>query len=300
MVTDVIVFNDDRSSSTDSDSLYINPRTSFDDDLDAINELHSPVPPRHPRSDAASASAEPLPQRPTSAQPVILRRTPVDKKDKPFPLPPMPRPLPQIETVPDKEVLIRYFKHYDTGKTKIAVAPPIPPRRSTGPDSPFNRRRRKRESDIQEELEAGDGNLAPVPPPPPPPPLPGWTGTRASAEKPDPERDSAETATAAGGLESIDHRRRRRWKNAAEIPLYVSNFTIDELCYCLQALNLERYAEKFVENHVDGELLVSLNESILRWTFDFSEFDAIKLMKFARDGWRPRIATNPPDPPRLH
>lgn len=69
----------------------------------------------------------------------------------------------------------------------------------------------------------------------------------------------------------------------------MSTFTIDEVSYCLEALNMERHADRFAANHVDGELLVSLNENVLQTTFDFTEFDAIKLMKFARDGWRPRL-----------
>lgn len=232
----MIVFNDDPSSSSDSDSLYMNPRTSFED-LDDCDENPTSGPPTLPRN--PSASSDPLPQRPTSAKPVVLRRTPAGKKDKPFPLPPMPRPLPQIETVPEKEVVITYFKHYETGKGKVAGAPPIPPRRSTGPDSPFNLRRRKRESDIQEELEADVESL--VPPPPPPPPLPGWKGSvRASergpesAEKETGVAEAAAVAVSAVGGADGGGRRLRQWRNAAEIPLYVSSFTIDELCYCLQ------------------------------------------------------------------
>jgi len=38
---------------------------------------------------------------------------------------------------------------------------------------------------------------------------------------------------------------------------------------------------------VDGQLLVSLNVQILSSDFNFSAFEATKLMKFAVEGWRP-------------
>jgi len=46
---------------------------------------------------------------------------------------------------------------------------------------------------------------------------------------------------------------------------------------------------------VDGQLLVSLSEQVLMSDFNFSEFQAIKLMKFAVEGWRPLKHTASPD-----
>jgi len=46
---------------------------------------------------------------------------------------------------------------------------------------------------------------------------------------------------------------------------------------------------------VDGQLLVSLNVQVLTSDFNFNEFEAIKLMKFAVEGWRPLKRSTTPD-----
>jgi len=56
---------------------------------------------------------------------------------------------------------------------------------------------------------------------------------------------------------------------------------------CLNLLHLDAYVDQFHRMDVDGQLLVSLSAQVLTSDFNFSQFEAIKLMKFAVDGWRP-------------
>jgi len=75
-------------------------------------------------------------------------------------------------------------------------------------------------------------------------------------------------------------------------------FIVDTACMkvgeCLHLLHLEDHIDQFHRMDVDGQLLTSLNVGVLTSSFNFSEFQAIKLMKFAVDGWRPlkRCATS--------
>jgi len=64
---------------------------------------------------------------------------------------------------------------------------------------------------------------------------------------------------------------------------------------CLHLLHLDKYVDIFHHKDVDGQLLVSLNVEVLTTDFSFSQFDAIKLMKFAVEGWRPLKRSNSPE-----
>ncbi|XP_006816554.1 uncharacterized protein LOC102805651 [Saccoglossus kowalevskii] len=50
----------------------------------------------------------------------------------------------------------------------------------------------------------------------------------------------------------------------------------------------ESVVKIFVENEIDGALLLDLNEDILRQQFDIAHFAALKIIKSAR-GWRPKV-----------
>jgi len=56
---------------------------------------------------------------------------------------------------------------------------------------------------------------------------------------------------------------------------------------CLHLLHLDQYVDQFHRMDVDGQLLVSLNADVLTSDFKFNAFEAIKLTKFAVEGWRP-------------
>ena len=74
-----------------------------------------------------------------------------------------------------------------------------------------------------------------------------------------------------------------------DIPSDISELTVDQVGQCLRQLHLEKHVDVFQQQDVDGQLLTSLDEDILVTDFAMSRFNALKLMKFAREGWRPRF-----------
>lgn len=79
------------------------------------------------------------------------------------------------------------------------------------------------------------------------------------------------------------------WKSADDVPNDISSLSVDEVTSCLQILNLHQYIRTFREQQIDGCLLCCLDKDILMADFGFRKFDAIKLAKFSRDGWRPKL-----------
>jgi len=63
----------------------------------------------------------------------------------------------------------------------------------------------------------------------------------------------------------------------------------------LRLLHLGQYINQFQRADVDGQLLVSLNVQVLTSDFKLTVFEAIKLMKFAVEGWRPLKRPSSPD-----
>jgi len=62
----------------------------------------------------------------------------------------------------------------------------------------------------------------------------------------------------------------------------------EQLATCLQMLRIpEHCVNAFLDVNVDGEMLLSIDESILKDEFKFSNVDALKLMKFAARGKQP-------------
>lgn len=74
----------------------------------------------------------------------------------------------------------------------------------------------------------------------------------------------------------------------ADVPSDLSSLTVSGVANCLSLLNLGQYIHLFREQDVDGDLLSCLDLDILMQDFGLKRFDAIKLSKFIRDGWRPR------------
>ena len=54
----------------------------------------------------------------------------------------------------------------------------------------------------------------------------------------------------------------------------------------LRLLGLKRHVARFVENCVDGELLLELTRDMLVDEFGLTTFEALKLHKFVHEGWR--------------
>lgn len=83
---------------------------------------------------------------------------------------------------------------------------------------------------------------------------------------------------------------KRQWKRAAEIPLDldIGSLTVVELCHCLSLLKMDKYSQMFLDQMVDGALLVELTDQMLCQQFGFSVFEVKKLMNFVKNGWRPK------------
>lgn len=58
----------------------------------------------------------------------------------------------------------------------------------------------------------------------------------------------------------------------------------------LNDLSMEQYGEIFEKEQVDGKMLKDLDEEVLQSHFKMVDFHARKLVKAARENWRPAIS----------
>jgi len=72
----------------------------------------------------------------------------------------------------------------------------------------------------------------------------------------------------------------------------VRELSTEEVSACLKLLKMSEHVGDFADKEVDGEMLSCLDETILVDEFHFSGFNAIKLMKFVKEGYVPRTGTN--------
>jgi len=79
---------------------------------------------------------------------------------------------------------------------------------------------------------------------------------------------------------------RRRINKMDDVPEELSRLDCEGVGQCLALLHLARHGQKFNEAQIDGRLLSELDAEILQMEFEFSKFEALKLMKFI-GGWRP-------------
>ncbi|XP_052085596.1 uncharacterized protein LOC127723139 isoform X2 [Mytilus californianus] len=77
----------------------------------------------------------------------------------------------------------------------------------------------------------------------------------------------------------------------SEIIVDVASLTIEDVGEWLRKLKLEKYSDVFEENQVDGCILMSIDEDMLKEDFHMSRFEVMKLMKFVRTGYVPRTRT---------
>lgn len=68
----------------------------------------------------------------------------------------------------------------------------------------------------------------------------------------------------------------------------VPHMSVSDVQYWLRALRLDQYAGAFFKNEVDGALLLELDNGVLVGEFGMSKLHAIKLRKFATEGYMPR------------
>lgn len=68
----------------------------------------------------------------------------------------------------------------------------------------------------------------------------------------------------------------------------VPHMSVSDVQYWLKVLRLDQYAGAFLENEIDGALLLELDNGVLIGEFGMSKLHAIKLRKFATEGYMPR------------
>ncbi|MEG7521640.1 MAG: hypothetical protein M3H12_00845, partial [Chromatiales bacterium] len=99
---------------------------------------------------------------------------------------------------------------------------------------------------------------------------------------------SVSTSSTGTGSSSISPCLKQVFKTLDDVPLNFSKLTPIEVNDCLRLLKMSQYLPRFIARCVDGEMVVSLDESILVAEFGFNKFDAIKMMKFSKLGYRPK------------
>lgn len=131
--------------------------------------------------------------------------------------------------------------------------------------------------------------------------VPGGADRRQSSERPDStacdlmmislhEEEIAPRAPPPPPPLSSAHQ--HLWASIDEVPADIASLSVEQVSACLNVLNLGQYVRSFREHQIDGALLSCLDREVLVGDFRFRSFEAIKLVKFARDGWRPRIKEN--------
>jgi len=67
----------------------------------------------------------------------------------------------------------------------------------------------------------------------------------------------------------------------------IREMSVCQLADCLRSLNMNKHAENFSENQIDGELFLCLEEDELK-DLELTKFEMKKLQRF-KDGWRPKL-----------
>ncbi|XP_041484323.1 uncharacterized protein LOC121430954 [Lytechinus variegatus] len=76
-------------------------------------------------------------------------------------------------------------------------------------------------------------------------------------------------------------------KNLKDVPVDIATLSCDQIAQALRLLNIrDDIIDKLRSEKMNGELLKSMSEEILRTEFHMSQFHAIKVIKFV-NGWRP-------------
>lgn len=74
------------------------------------------------------------------------------------------------------------------------------------------------------------------------------------------------------------------------IPMDLSSLSVEGISSLLMSLNMASYVRKFQEEQIDGEILMDLDEAMLK-SLGLKAFHVKKLIKVI-SGWRPNIASN--------
>ncbi|XP_041034168.1 uncharacterized protein LOC121271973 isoform X2 [Carcharodon carcharias] len=85
----------------------------------------------------------------------------------------------------------------------------------------------------------------------------------------------------------IQKQKAKRIVSMSEVPDDLQHLNVDEVCDCLNLLNMGKYIETFQSQQIDGHLLFDLDRDIMQNTFGMSNFHILKMIRF-REGWRPK------------
>ena len=76
----------------------------------------------------------------------------------------------------------------------------------------------------------------------------------------------------------------------SKLPRDLSGLSIHQVGECLCQLNLGNYVDIFQSQQIDGQMLSELDEDILTKDFTMTRFQAVKLLMFVKQGWRPNYS----------
>ena len=79
-----------------------------------------------------------------------------------------------------------------------------------------------------------------------------------------------------------------RKSGEADIVVDVKSLNMEDISDWMKKLKLEKYADLFLENQVDGFLLMQLDKQMLKDDFGMKDFDIMKLTAFAKSGHVPK------------
>lgn len=102
-----------------------------------------------------------------------------------------------------------------------------------------------------------------------------------------------EETTASSNLEPITSPPQSPAKTANNIDITIpedlKSLNVEEVANCLKLLHMDMYVDKFVEEQIDGDMLVELNEEMLEESLGVSnKLHQKKLIKLIHEGWRPK------------
>ena len=79
-----------------------------------------------------------------------------------------------------------------------------------------------------------------------------------------------------------------RQSGEADVVVDVKSLNMEDVSDWMKKLKLEKYADIFLENQVDGYLLMQLDKQMLKTDFGMGDFDIMKLTVFAKSGHAPK------------
>ena len=80
----------------------------------------------------------------------------------------------------------------------------------------------------------------------------------------------------------------KRKSGEADVVVDVKSLTMEDVSDWMKKLKLEKYVDIFLENQVDGYLLMQLDKQMLKTDFGMGDFDIMKLTVFAKSGHVPK------------